>query len=43
MVADGKNDQIRRLMRLELSDLTHLKKVNSPFQEILEVAYRSDR
>ena len=43
IVADGKNDQIRRVMRLELSDLTHLKKINSPFQEILEVAYRTDR
>jgi len=43
IVADGKTDQIRRVMRLELSDLAHLKKINSPFQEILEVAYRSDR
>lgn len=35
---DGTSDQIRRVMRLEVSDLEHLKQVGSPFQEILETA-----
>jgi ribosomal protein S18 acetylase RimI-like enzyme len=40
IIADGNADQIRRVMRLEMSDRTHLRKVGSPFQEILEVAYQ---
>jgi len=39
IVADGNTKESRRVMRLEMSDLAHLKKVGSPFQEILEVAY----
>ena len=40
IIASGNNHQIRRVMRLEISDRTHLEKVGSPFQEILEVAYQ---
>ncbi|MEC7696537.1 MAG: GNAT family N-acetyltransferase [Planctomycetota bacterium] len=36
IVTDGNPNGIRRVMRLEVSDLEHLRKVGSPFQEILE-------
>ena len=39
IVTDGDTDQMRRVMRLEVSDLTHLRKVGSPFHEILETAH----
>ena len=37
-VVDGHADQVRRVMRLEVDDMTHLKKIGSPFQEILQTA-----
>ena len=38
-VNDDNPNRIRRVMRLELNDIKHLKKVGSPFQEILETAH----
>ena len=42
IVAGETADQVRRIMRLEMSDLAHLKKINSPFLEILETASNRD-
>ncbi len=38
IATDSATEQTRRVMRLEVSDSRHLKKVGSPFQEILEFA-----
>ena len=42
VVTDDNPNRIRRVMRLEVNDMKHLKKVGSPFQEILETANSND-